>query len=310
MANKHIKIKPPPSTLPAQLLDEEEIVSWIAEITSQSKDVVRSRLRDEFNSPGINLCHAFEKANLAPHIWSDGLARFYEQTEAFLYELVIWNMNRLKRRLRHRVSDFLMNSEDRPLDVLLLGDGLGFDSVYLAQFGHNITYFELPGYSYSFARKLFAQYPQDITVLSNPDDIPLEKFDAVICLDVLEHVPDPSQLVKAITGYLKPSGKLITHTPFYMIHPSNPTHLRKNRKFSGSLSLFKEHGLKLIDGRVDWNPIVLQKQHGKTKERFAFNPNLLIVKSGGLYLALGRFSTLPFRWVDSYRRSKNNWFER
>lgn len=47
----------------------------------------------------------------------------------------------------------------------------------------------------------------DLTFVSNT-------FDAVICIEVLEHVVDPFQAIRELTRVLKPGGKLLLTTPF------------------------------------------------------------------------------------------------
>jgi len=306
MAGRSAKLPP---TVPEELRSQDKIVAWIAELTKQSEELVRIRLRQEFENPGVNVARALGEAGLQPYVWCDGMAEFYKQTDAFLYELVIWNRNKLKRRIRRWVARYLAHSQGRPVEILSIGDGLGFDSLYLAQTGHRVTYFEVPGYTQSFARKLFAEHKENLTVLADQNSIPPAAYDVVLCLDVLEHVPEPPVFVKQIAGYLRPSGQLITHAPFYMIHPSNPTHLKANRRYSGSLSLYQKQGLKLVDGDIGWNPIVLKKLPEDSQSRCSFSTKVLGLRLAGLYLALGRFSTLPFWWVDAYRRKKNRWFE-
>ena len=298
-----------PSTLSEPLRNREKIISWIAELTEQPEASVQSRLREEFDNPGINVSRAFGQAGLEPYVWNDGLVRFYKQTDAFLYELVIWNRNKLKRRMRRWVAKHLANSQGRTLSVLSIGDGLGFDSVYLAQAGYRVTYFEVQGYAESFAQKLFVECAEDITLLTKQGDIPLGAYDAVVCLDVLEHIPDPPEFVRAIAGYLRPGGRLIVHAPFYMIHHSTPTHLKANRRYSGTLALYEKHNLRLVDGVPGWNPIVLREMANGMPWRLRFSPKLLGIRLAGLYLALGRFSSLPFWWVDSFRRRRNQWFD-
>lgn len=298
-----------PSALPEQLRDEDKVVSWIAELTKQPEGSVRTRLREEFDRPGTNVGRAFGKTGLERYVWSEGMADFYEQTDAFLYELVIWNRNKLKLRMRRWVARYLAKNEGRVLDILSIGDGLGFDSAYLAQAGHRITYFEVPGHTESFARKVFAECAKDVTVITDQSQIPTAAFDAVICLDVLEHVPDPPGYVEVIAGYLRPGGRLIVHGPFYMIHPSNPTHLKANRRYSGSLSLYTKHNLKLVDGEFGWNPIVLQKVSGDSPPVPRFSAKIIELRILGLYLALGRLSVVPFWWVDRFRRRHNQWFD-
>lgn len=299
-----------PSTLPEQLHNEEKIISWIAELTRQPQALVRLRLREEFEKPGINVARAFREAGLEPYVWNDGLRRFYEQTDAFLYELVIWNRNKLKRQMHRWIAKHLANSEERTLDILSIGDGLGFDSAHLSQAGHRITYFEVAGYTESFARKVFAECGENVTVVTEQSDIALDAYDAVVCLDVLEHVPAPGEFVEMIAGYLRPGGRLIVHAPFYWIAPSNPTHLKANRRYSGSLSLYEKHNLRLVDGEPRWNPIVLQKMVSDSPRRLRLAPKLLGLRLAGWYLALGRFSILPFRWVDFYRRKQNQCFDK
>ena len=39
-----------------------------------------------------------------------------------------------------------------------------------------------------------------------------EKFDAVICFELIEHVPDPNELIKHMSRFIKPNGKLFLST--------------------------------------------------------------------------------------------------
>lgn len=293
-----------PTTLVDQLADEKKLVRWIAELTAGSTGSVWQRLQEEQNSPGINVARAFQDSGLDRYLWSEQLASFYGQTDGFLYELAIWNRNRLKRRMRRRVEKYLQLTGKKNAEVLFIGDGLGVDSVYLAQSGYRVTYFEIPGYSERFARMLFDEYPQSITVITDPDEIPTQAYDAVVCLDVLEHLPDPRKYVGQMAGYLRDGGILIAHSPFYMIHPTTPTHLKANRRFSGSISLYKQHDLQLIDGDLRWNPIVLRKS-SNTKPSLRLKPRLWAIRLAGIYLMLGRFSVLPFWWLYRYRNKWN-----
>jgi len=308
MASKSKRIKLP-SALPGQLRDENEVVNRIADVTSQDESSIRTRLRREFEKPGTNLAQAFTETGLEPYVWSNGLVRFYEQTDAFMYELVIWNRNRIKRRMRRWVAKYLAKHEPHSFNILSIGDGLGFDSLYLAQAGHKVTYYEVPGYTQSFACRLFADADAEITVVSDLAQIPAEAFDAILCLDVLEHVPDVPAFVSQLTGYLRPGGFFIVHAPFYMIHPANPTHLKANRRYSGSLRPYRRCDLRLIDGELGWNPLVLEKTSNSANPRPNSAARILALRLTGLYLSLGRFSILPFCWVDSYRRKHNEWFD-
>ncbi len=301
-------MKLPPS-VPEYFKDEEKIIKWLSQLTNESPKLVHSRLRKEWDSPGINVSGAMHQYGLEPHIWTDKMTEFYSQTDAFLYELIVWNLNKRKRRMRRRIGKYLYKNLGQHLNILTVGDGLGVDSIYLTRAGHHVTYFETSAYAQAFAKMLFADCAKDINVLDDPNQIPKNSYDVVICLDVLEHVPDPPELVKTITSYLKLNGRLIVHAPFYQIHPNTQTHLKSNRKYSGSLRLYEKHGLKLVDGELSWSPITLKKISGRKTDYSSFKPKLLALRLAGLYLALGRFTILPFLWVNSYQRKGRRWFK-
>ncbi len=195
----------------------------------------------------------------------------------------------------------------KPLDILSIGDGLGFDCLHLARKGHRVTYFELPGLCETFARKLFERSGMDIPVLTDPGAIPLESFDAITCFDVLEHVPDPPAMVKMLVSYLRPGGMLYVSAPFYMIRSLYPTHLSKNRRFSGSLKLYEQAGLRLVGGQFTWYPIVLQKPAGEEAAKPSIDA--IAVRLSGAVQMLGRVCAWPFVPIHVLRRMCNRRFE-
>ncbi|HEX4796544.1 MAG TPA: methyltransferase domain-containing protein [Humisphaera sp.] len=288
------------------LRNASQMAALISEVTGEPVHRVLERLEIEHRHPGQTVAQDF--ARHGARLYTDGpeMAAFYESTDAFLYELAVWNRNLLKQSMRHFVCRHLERRK-RPLDVLCLGDGLGFDSLYFASRGHRVTYFELPGLGERFARRLFEKSGADITILTDPAQIAPDAFDAVTCFDVLEHVPDPRGMVRQCVSYLREGGHFYVSAPFYMIHPLYPTHLRSNRRFSGSLRLFERAGLDLVDGRMTWYPLVFRK--GTADEAGTERLAVLLTRLSAGPQKLGRWATWPFLPVHWLRRLCNRRFK-
>ncbi|HWE03388.1 MAG TPA: class I SAM-dependent methyltransferase [Tepidisphaeraceae bacterium] len=280
----------------------DQMADLIGEVTGEPAAIVIDRLEQERLHPGRTVAEDFARHGGPRYLWGKHLEEFYNSTNAFIYELVIWNRNYLKAQMR-RWTTRHMATQKRPLRVLSVGDGLGFDCLHLAHKKHDVTYFELAGVSERFARALFARSGLAIDMLTDPAAVPSEKFDAITCFDVLEHVPDPLAMVKTLASWLKPGGLLYVSAPFYMILPWYPTHLRANRRFSGSLELYAQAGLRLVGGQFTWYPIVVQKAGGDTAGRsHSASP---LVRLSGLVQKAGRMFAWPFLPIHLLRRINN-----
>jgi SAM-dependent methyltransferase len=60
----------------------------------------------------------------------------------------------------------------------------------------------------------------DITAIPEPD----ASFDAVLCISVLEHVPDPLAALRELARLLRPGGQLILTAPFSGVTHFSPYH--------------------------------------------------------------------------------------
>ena len=195
-----------------------------------------------------------------------------------MYETYAWNHFPTKRRMRDWVLHFIANdasassappsssspssssSSPKKAKVLTYGDGMGIDTCYLSAAGHDTHYYELSQRSINFAKKLSKSANTPITFLTKEGSIPAGAFDFVVCLDVLEHVPDPPALVREIASYLKPGGVLLCSAPFYYVSESASTHLASNKTYSGDLRrLYTPAGLAPVDCAPMWIPIALEK---------------------------------------------------
>lgn len=265
------------------------LIGLIADISGSPIEMVAKQFKQEHSDLGGSVRRAMAERGITPYQWSSELEQFYATTDAFLYETVVWNRSGFKNDMRRWIGHYLAQISARPLRVLTFGDGLGIDAYSLAQQGHEVTYFDVSQQCATFARRIFQRGNLNVTMLDTPEQIQPNTYDAILCLDVLEHVPNPLELVGWLAGLLRNAGKLIVHAPFHYIHPAVTTHLRSNRRYSGDLrTLYEPHGLYPVDGQLFWNPLVLE-QGESTKSRQV--PIQLLV--GSLLLGVGRYWSDP-----------------
>jgi len=284
-----------PPTLIEPLGSNRRLVELMATVTGEPIEIVRRRLREEETRLGTNVRREIQSRGIEPHVWSEQLLGFYRETNAFLYESVSWSRYPLKLKMRNWIARLLIRKFARSVDVLVFGDGPGFDSLHLAQAGHAVTYFEVSGYGSKFAEQIFQSSHSSVRLTTDTQGYGEASFDAILCLDVLEHLPDPTQAVKDFSHWLRPGGLLFVSAPFYLVTPDYSTHLKSNRRFSGDLrNLFHPFGFRLFDGDPMWLPMVLQKepvtpespQVGRFKRHF--------VRLTGGFLMPGRHTSAPY----------------
>ena len=276
---------------PAPIGDLDIAVRWLSEITGESTGDVRNRLSREGCDLGINVSDELDAWNITPYEWGERLAEFYQQSNAFLFESFVYNSLGSKHALRRWIVQFLQRDQPGMRRVLVYGDGLGFDSAYLARCGYETAYFEVGQPCVQFAKRVFALNQVDVEVHDRQETLPSEAFDVVLCLDVLEHVPDPPALVRQLASYLHADGRLFVHAPYWFIHPCVKTHLRSNVRYCGDWrAVYQPAGLRPIEAGFLWYPIVLAKD--SRAKPVSLGARLRIVISSWL-LRFSRVSTVP-----------------
>lgn len=115
-------------------------------------------------------------------------------------------------RLRF-ITDRLIGTAPRVVDV---GCGGGILAEALAKHGARVTGIDLSTLSLKVARQhaergaLAIDYREiDVETLAREE---AGTFDAVTCMEMLEHVPDPGSVVRACAVLLKPGGRLLLST--------------------------------------------------------------------------------------------------
>lgn len=100
--------------------------------------------------------------------------------------------------------------------VLDVGCGGGILSEAMAQAGAKVTGLDLGEEQLNVAKLHLLESGTEVDYVCKPvEQLATEQpahYDAVTCLEMIEHVPDPSQVVKACADLVKPGGKVFFST--------------------------------------------------------------------------------------------------
>lgn len=174
------------------------------------------------------------------------IIKYYQANPFYIFSLPYWHMSRAQRKFRREIIKF---SRGRVLDY---GGGVGDLSLALAQTGLSVTYVDVAGKTFEFAKWFLSRRGfRDITMLDSTKDeekIWDRKYETIVCIDVIEHVIYPEALITRMTSSLSEKGNLIiTGLDSKGTNEDHPMHLWCNynpTELLNSLGLYqsKERG--------------------------------------------------------------------
>jgi len=167
--------------------------------------------------------------NLQPIIqkeWKDKktIIDFYKTTDTYIYSLVNFNKDYRIANLLHPIR-YLKDAK-----ILDYGAGIGIIPILLAQ--HNTTYYyDVEGKTKEFAKYLNKQFHYKTAFVDSEKEALKLDVDIIICVDVLEHLEKPMELVKKITESLEPGKMFLTTGLDFSTGSHIPMHLKTNLEY-------------------------------------------------------------------------------
>ncbi len=120
-------------------------------------------------------------------------------------------------RIRNRMVLNILRTKRNIKTLVDVGGGIGLTGFYLNQFGYDYFGIDKSGYKIKIAEKLLKQSGIKNIGFVKADmfkNIPVKKkFDCALNMEVLEHVKDPTNLIKRISSLVKRGGYLILSFP-------------------------------------------------------------------------------------------------
>lgn len=215
----------------------DEVVNELVELTQLSENEVKERVWMEALNRTWNVPKAAKDFGVDFHIYNEKMEEFYRKTDAFIFELMVESCREGKIKVLEKIKERIGLMQKGRLNILMFGDGVGSDTIYLHSFfgeTSNFWYFDIPeSKTYEFAIKRFKKRGMSLKICGNIDELPQNFFDVIVCLEVLEHLPNPLELISRISIYLKNGGKVFITESFDSVTDNFPTHLKSNLRYSG-----------------------------------------------------------------------------
>jgi 2-polyprenyl-3-methyl-5-hydroxy-6-metoxy-1,4-benzoquinol methylase len=216
--------------------EREEYITDLLEYTQKSfddvyRDLYRGEIlmRDEWN----------EKNPQTP----EEIHRFYKETKNYLYDLGNWHFGNPASAPGQRQFDVeLLASclKSKPKKVLDFGAGIGQNAYMLAREGIDVVVADVDSYTLDFAEWRFKKHHVPATFWRvDKEPAPNEKFDMILCFDVLEHIPleEAKKTVELLGSLIASETKVLLTAPFGKTS-LNPMHFNRNEELDKLIRKF------------------------------------------------------------------------
>jgi glycosyltransferase involved in cell wall biosynthesis/SAM-dependent methyltransferase len=246
-------------------------IETISKLTSQPLTLldINKIIELEKRTPGYATSSDIEHFNVVPFANSIYMANLYKNGLGLAIELSTYMHDTGKQEMMRFINMHLIEDTLRlgsPLNILCLGDGLGVDSIWLANLGANVDYMDYDQSMISLCAEKNIEYFLNenkenpcLRVINKPE----ATYDYIICLEVIEHVSNAHEFLKYIASHLTDNGKLFISECFNGVVQRWPTHLYENEQFSNEMHHLALPQMCLVDVNLlpYAKPYVLKKNN-------------------------------------------------
>lgn len=189
----------------------------------------------------------------------ESVNNFYMETDSYIYELMAAN-----NIVQTLYSFFVLIQKMKELEittVLDYGAGVGTLSIIFKRLGYDVTYADLPGKTFDFARWRIDQRELNIGMVDLNKTLRIsEKFDCVLSTEVVEHVVDPIKLIRKISEALRKDGIFVVSESCNYTEEFS-SHLESNKKYGSEafIKLMEENKFKQIQKDPFIPQLIFQK---------------------------------------------------
>jgi SAM-dependent methyltransferase len=199
------------------------------------------------------------------------ITRFYNESRTELFDLAKWHAD---DDIHYRTLVCADIASGRPgRRYLDYGSGIGSDALIFAAMGFEVTLADISEPLAAFAKWRFERRGLPVTTIDLKRERPRpQHYDAVLCFDVLEHIPHPVRTVQGIHAAMRPGGLLFLHAPFG-VDADRPMHVVHEDVVSprmAGVGFARRVDLEAAFPDWLWAPAVYQQRHLPVLDRLGY----------------------------------------
>lgn len=257
-------------------LSKDEIIDNICNVAKYTdcpldRKSVLDRVLLESLQPGAAVHEDVRRFDVVPYAYSENMEKLYRNGVGLAIELLATGESVGKVSMLAFIILWLQefSESERGYTVLALGDGLGLDSIRIAQSGISVDYLDFDGSNMSKIAKLNNEAVfgscsgKGVNFVDKLEGV----YSCIVCLEVIEHVENPLAFVEMLSRHIEPGGLLFISECFMGITDAWQTHLVSNERFSSLLPIMLASDFEFVS--VNCSPygkpyVFRKKENGKS----------------------------------------------
>jgi len=133
----------------------------------------------------------------------EDIRNFYVEDPFYVFNLTIWHSTKGQIKLRKKMIGLAKGK------VLDYGAGVGDMCIMAKNKGLDVDYANLSGRVFDYAKWLFNKRGKSIKMIDLSKEKISSNYDTIFCIDVIEHVKNPKELLKDFVSRLNNGGYLM-----------------------------------------------------------------------------------------------------
>jgi 2-polyprenyl-3-methyl-5-hydroxy-6-metoxy-1,4-benzoquinol methylase len=168
-------------------LAQDEYVDDVAAFTHATKEQVREKMK----KGAVPLKEEWESWERQGPMTPERIKTFYKQTTNYIYELGQWHLWLADKRASDLALVEGMRTKYKPKNILDFGGGVGLNALALARAGFDVTLADLDSATLRFGAFRAERHGVPLKLWKSDVELapPDKKYDVILALDVLEHLP-------------------------------------------------------------------------------------------------------------------------